>query len=339
MGHLLLPYVQETGMDPVAREWFAGEALTLGDLVLVVREDQIGTAAMDINLFPQRFHRHRRTLDMPAGTSTTPGALPPRLPRFGCFPEGKVTRVPLAFVWLETPSGLHRLRVSSGKLPIAGKGVRGEIDVAVAFPLEHIRVPLLDELLHKGDNLGDKLGHIGIGIRRTNGQSVHSTEVVRCIAFGGLRGRDPLTQAGLDNPIINIREVLDVSDRVSPVFQVAAHHITGDKETGVTQVRLVLGGQATDIHTDGQGSRNKCFFFTGEGVRDTHRWGAPFLVKFSLTALDGKERMGPPILLCTIQCPQIDLLRIKKRCQAKLVMSKTRCTSYMESPFYLSQFA
>src|SRR5260221_9856549 len=168
MGHLLLPYVQETGMDPVAREWFAGEALTLGDLVLVVREDQIGTAAMDIDLFTQRFHCHRRTLDMPAGTSMTPGALPPRLFRFRCFPEGKVTRVTLALVWLDPPSGLHRLQVSFGKLPIAGKGVSGEIDVAVAFPLEHIRVPLLDELLHKCDNLGHKLGHIGIGIRRTD---------------------------------------------------------------------------------------------------------------------------------------------------------------------------
>src|SRR5258708_39891780 len=136
MGHLLLPHVQETGMDPIAREWFAGEALTLGDLVLVVREDQIGTAAMDIDLFTQRFHRHRRTLDMPAGTSTTPGALPPRLPRFGCFPEGKVTRVPLAFAGLATPSGLHRLRVSSVKLPIPGKGVREELDIAVAFSFE-----------------------------------------------------------------------------------------------------------------------------------------------------------------------------------------------------------
>ena len=90
-------------------------------------------------------------------------------------------------------------------------------------------MPLLDELLHKGDNLGDKLGHIGIDIRRTDCQSVHITEVARCIAFGGLRGRDPLTQTGLDNPIIDIREVLDVIDRISSVFQVAPHNITGDE--------------------------------------------------------------------------------------------------------------
>src|SRR6266536_6331440 len=113
---------------------------------------------------------------MPPRTSMTPGAIPPWLPRFRCFPEGKVSEVPLALVWLETPSGLHSLPIPSGKLPIAGKGVRGEIDVAVAFYSEHIRVPLLDELLHKGDNLGDKLGHIGIDIRRTDSQSVHITE-------------------------------------------------------------------------------------------------------------------------------------------------------------------
>src|SRR5207237_8537875 len=128
---------------------------------------------MDIDLFTQRFHYHRRTLDMPTRTSVTPGAIPPRLPRFRCFPEGKVTRVPLALVWLETPSGLHRLPVSSGKLPIAGKGVSGELDVAVAYPLEHIRVPFLDEVLHKGDNQWDKLGHIAVGIRRPHSQRLH----------------------------------------------------------------------------------------------------------------------------------------------------------------------
>src|SRR5258708_5568619 len=95
MGHFLLPHVQQTGMDPVACKWFAGEALTLGDLVLVVREDQIGTAAMDIDLFPQRFHCHRRTLDMPTRTSITPAPIPPRLPRFPFFPAGKVTRLTL----------------------------------------------------------------------------------------------------------------------------------------------------------------------------------------------------------------------------------------------------
>src|SRR3989442_14123621 len=279
MGHFLIPHLQKTCMYPIACKWFASETLTLGDLVLMVREDQIGTAAMDIDLLTQHFHCHSRTLDMPTRTSMTPGAIPPRFSWFSCFPEGKVTRVTFALVWLETPSGLHSLLVSFGKLPIARKGISGEIDVAVAFPLENISVPFLDELLHKCDNLGDKLGRMGIGIRRSDCQSVHITEVARCIAFGSLRGRDPLTQTGLDNPIINIREVLDVIDRISSVFQVAPHHITGNEETCVTQVRLVLGSQATDVHTDGQGSRNKCFFFTGEGVRNSHRWHAPHTVR------------------------------------------------------------
>src|SRR5260370_8337079 len=105
---------------------------------------------------------------MASRATMTTWALPARLRRFGCFPEGKVTRVPLALVRFETPSGLHRLPVSSGKLPIAGEGVRGEIDVADAFPLEHIRLPLLDELLHQGYTMGEKLGPIRIGTSRTS---------------------------------------------------------------------------------------------------------------------------------------------------------------------------
>src|SRR5260370_38419044 len=105
MGHFLLSHVQKTGMDPIACKCFAGEALTLGDLVLVMREDQIGTAAMDIDLFTQRFHCHRRTLDMPTRTSMTPGAIPHRLPRFRAFPEGNVTRSTLRLGCLGTPPG------------------------------------------------------------------------------------------------------------------------------------------------------------------------------------------------------------------------------------------
>ena len=53
-------------------EGFAGEALALGYFVLVVREDEILTAAMDINSLAEVSAHHGGALDMPAGSALTP---------------------------------------------------------------------------------------------------------------------------------------------------------------------------------------------------------------------------------------------------------------------------
>ncbi|MPM50067.1 hypothetical protein SDC9_96801 [bioreactor metagenome] len=45
-------------MDPVAGKLLAGERFTLSDLVLMVREDQVIAAAVDIDLLAQVIEVH-----------------------------------------------------------------------------------------------------------------------------------------------------------------------------------------------------------------------------------------------------------------------------------------
>ena len=71
-GHLAVVDVQETIMHPVSCKNLTIAALTLCDLILMMREDQILTACMDINLFSEIFLGHNRTLNMPARTSVAP---------------------------------------------------------------------------------------------------------------------------------------------------------------------------------------------------------------------------------------------------------------------------
>ena len=71
-GHLAVVDVEETVMHPVSCKNLTIAALALCDLILVMREDQILSACMDINLFSKIFFGHDRALDMPARTSVTP---------------------------------------------------------------------------------------------------------------------------------------------------------------------------------------------------------------------------------------------------------------------------
>ena len=51
-------------------------ALGLGDFVLVVGEDEIDAAAMDVEGLAQKRLAHRRAFDVPAGAALAPRAIP-----------------------------------------------------------------------------------------------------------------------------------------------------------------------------------------------------------------------------------------------------------------------
>src|SRR3954463_3109889 len=57
----------------------AMRALALRQLVFMVREDQIDSAAVDVETLAEMRLAHRRALDMPARPAASPGALPTRL--------------------------------------------------------------------------------------------------------------------------------------------------------------------------------------------------------------------------------------------------------------------
>ena len=85
----------------------AERALGLGDLVLVVREDQIGAAAVDVERLAEVAVRHRRALDVPARTPRAPGARPRRLARLRRLPQREVERALLLLVDLDAGARLQ----------------------------------------------------------------------------------------------------------------------------------------------------------------------------------------------------------------------------------------
>ena len=93
LRHLLAAEVHHAGVQPVARELPVAErALRLRDLVLVVREDEVGAAAVDVERLAEVAVRHRRALDVPARAARAPRALPERLAGLGRLPQREVER-------------------------------------------------------------------------------------------------------------------------------------------------------------------------------------------------------------------------------------------------------
>jgi hypothetical protein len=95
LRHLLALELEHAVVHPVAGEGLAGVRLGLRDLVLVMREDQVVAAAVDVDLFAQELHAHGRAFDVPARPALAPGALPARLARLRSLPEGEVALLQL----------------------------------------------------------------------------------------------------------------------------------------------------------------------------------------------------------------------------------------------------
>src|SRR5687768_9711443 len=115
-------------MRPKTRERPTGAA-RLGELVLVVREAEVETAPVDLELRAEVLLRHRRALDVPAGAAPAPGGIPGRvLLRLRRLPEREVARIFLQVARLLRD---HVVQLRPRQRSVFRKAGDAEIDVAV----------------------------------------------------------------------------------------------------------------------------------------------------------------------------------------------------------------
>src|SRR5439155_20335355 len=106
LGHFLAAHHDHGVVHPVAGEGLGcGIGFGLGNLILMMGEDEIISAAMDVKSHPQILQGHRRALDVPARPSPSPRAVPVGLSGFGVFPHGKIRRMPLMLPGLDPRAG------------------------------------------------------------------------------------------------------------------------------------------------------------------------------------------------------------------------------------------
>ena len=127
---------QQAVVQPVRGERLAAEALRLHQLVLVVGEDQVEAAAVDVEVPAEELHAHRRALDVPPRPPRPPGALPRRLARLGALPQREVARMMLQRRGLDPGAGQQLLRVAVAELAVLGRLADVEVDVAARLVRE-----------------------------------------------------------------------------------------------------------------------------------------------------------------------------------------------------------
>ena len=94
LGHLLLAELEHAVVHPDLRELAAARHARLGRLVLVVGEDEVVAAAVDLKSDPEPLLGHRRALDVPARPAAAPGREPDRvLAVLVRLPQREVERV------------------------------------------------------------------------------------------------------------------------------------------------------------------------------------------------------------------------------------------------------
>ena len=269
--HLLLALgrTEQPVVHPVADErLLARDPLGLGDLVLVVGEDEVLASAVDVELLAEEGQRHRRALDVPPGAAPPPGTVPGRLPGLRRLPEDKIHRVLFSRIHVDAGAGLHLFERAAGEPAVIRKFRHPEKHI----PVDGVgQAPIHEDLDHL-QHLRHRGGRARVVVGPPDAEPIHLPEE----AFGVFRRqrlhRDAPLPGGLDDPVFDIGEVLDERDAVAPIFQIPADHVEDQEGEGVADVGGAVEVRAADIHAHFAGVQgHELFRAPGEGIVDADR--------------------------------------------------------------------
>ena len=237
-------------MQPVAHERLAGGRLRLGRLALVVGEDEVGAAAVEVDGGAELAQRQRAALDVPPGPARSPERVPRRLVVGRRLPEDEVQRVALVGVL-----GIAAVLLSQVEhlLPRVVAHLAEAIEAAdaeVHRPAGLVGVPPVE---HHGDepaDVGD--GRRGPGLAE-RGEHVEGTHV-GVEARRLLRGQVEVVHAELarlaQDVVVDVGDVAHALSPVAEVPQPPLQHVVGDVRGSVADVGGVIRRDAARVHGD-----------------------------------------------------------------------------------------
>ena len=133
LGHFLVVNIDIAVVHPVMRECLACSSFTLCNFILVMRENQVLTAAVQIERIAQIVRRHCRAFNMPARATLAPWRFPVWFTRLCSFPNSKVQRIFFLVIDINSSTCLQFFHRLTGKLAIVGKRSGAEVNIAVGF--------------------------------------------------------------------------------------------------------------------------------------------------------------------------------------------------------------
>ncbi len=144
------------------------------------------------------------------------------------------------------------------ELPVAVGAPDSEVNISIQF----IGMAFLNQSLHHPDDIRYLVGGSGINTSPLYIQGIHILEVLVDEPLSQLLSRDAERVCPGDDLIVNIGEVLHMSDLVAAEFEIAAHDIEDDVAHGMADMARVVGRYPADVHLDLDAIRGEFLFLT-----------------------------------------------------------------------------
>ena len=248
----------------------SGEGLGLGNLALVMGEDEVAAPAVQIDRGSEEARAHHGALDVPARAARTPRAVPGGLARRLSLPEHEVERIALARIVGPVAAlvghGQHLRALQVAEPAEARPGVDAVVDAAA----RRVRETALDEHAHRGDDVGDDVGRARVVVRRADIEHLHVADEVRRPAVAQRAPVLPQLGRLAQHVVVDVGDVLDIAHRQPLALQVTHEHVGGRVGEGVAQVRGVVGRDAAHIEADGATNGLEGLDGAGQGVVEPH---------------------------------------------------------------------
>ena len=259
LGHLAAAHQQMLAVDPVACRDLARDGDRLGDLVLVVGEDVIDAAGVDLELVAQVPASHRRALEVPAREALAPLRRPLQLPALaGGFPEREVGRVALARLDLDAMPCPQLIEGVARQAPIVGKAGDLVVERAVGCQVGVAKIlQARGERQHLRDVLGRAREDVGweeVDQRRVGMEAglVGIGDLGRRLVLELRRHQHPVGAAveALVAQVADVGDVLDVEDVQAVVEQRPPDEVGQQEGAQVADVGPAIDGRAAGVEAD-----------------------------------------------------------------------------------------
>ena len=252
LAHFLAFNLKKAIMHPhIGHGVRAMGATGLSDLILMVREDQVQPAAMDIEGFAQIALGHGRAFDMPARTPPTPWTVPARLLGARKLPQYEIGGIALMRIDGNARPGEIVGEVAAGKLAVVGHGFDGEQH----FSARLIGMAIVEQPLDHHLHFGDIVGGAWLDARF---EATQSRNVLLILGGGGF-GHPPdglvqlqlgkVAQGARVDLVIHVGDVADIGDMVRAIdlAQQPEQQIEDDGGAAIADMGKVVNRRAAGI--------------------------------------------------------------------------------------------
>ena len=270
LRHLLIVYVDKSIVHPIVCEALAMRRFILCNFIFMMRENEVLAAGMNVQLSSTVLRCHNATLRVPARSSFTPRRIPVRFSHLFRLPEHEIGGTLLLFLSgnLQLPkTGTKLVHVLVGKLSVSGKSAR----IIIYRSVHRISKALLHQSINEGNHPSDFFRSLRMRCRFLNIQILHILFHFGNIALRYGRAIHAFLRCRLDNLIIYIRIVGNVTNIISFVFHKTAEGIKNNHRTGIPDMNQIVNGRSADIHSDfSLLNRDELFLLFRHGVIDFH---------------------------------------------------------------------